>query len=286
MLNDGPDRQGTVKAMATDAYGETLVLLETYHATGDMDIKEQLVTKYLPLVRSLCRRFRASRESQDDLVQVGVIGLLNAIDKFDTTRGNRFSSLAIPEVLGIILNYLRDHGEAIRMPRVLRKNKLAIDRLSESLACMLGHWPTPTEVASACHLTEEEIEKATEAGRTVDIRSLDQALRPDDSESGFSLSDCLGHDDQEFELSLNRIVLHQAMDTLPVREKRILKLRFFDGLSQRQTAQRIDISQMHVSRLERDAIQKLRSELVYDELTPDSEGLLVAAAHSKLAAAS
>ena len=275
-----------VKAMATDAYEETQILLETYHATGDTDIKEKLVTKYLPLVRSLCRRFQASRESQDDLVQIGVIGLLNAIDKFDTTRGNRFSSLAIPEVLGIILNYLRDHGEAIRMPRVLRRNKLAIDRLSESLACMLGHWPTPTEVASACHLTEEEVEKATVAGRTVDIRSLDQQLRPDDSESGFSLSDCLGRDDQEFELSLNRIVLHQAMDTLPVREKRILKLRFFDGLSQRQTAQRIDISQMHVSRLERSAIQKLRSELVSDELSPDSERVLVTAAHSKLAAAS
>jgi len=191
-----------------------------------------------------------------------MIGLLNAIEKFDPERGTSFSSLAIPEVLGVILNYLRDHGSLIKIPRTLRRNKLTIDKIGESIASSLGRWPNVPELAGACDLTEKEILAATELGRIGDPRSLDESVETDDSDGSVSLSDYVGSVDTDFELSLDRLTLATALDTLPEREKTILQLRFYKSMSQRQIAERIEISQMHVSRLERAALQKLRGVLV------------------------
>ena len=246
----------------TRSRAKTLQLLEAYKERGDRLAREQLVANYVPLVRSLCRRFLTSREPQEDLFQIGTIGLLNAIAKFDPNRGTSFSSLAIPEVLGAILNYLRDHGSLIKVPRTLRRNKLAIDKVSETLAPSLGRWPTIEELSHACQLSEHEINEATELGRVADPRSLDEHLDGDDAEGSVTLAEYIGREDDGFDLSLDRLTLATALDTLPVREKKILQLRFYGQLSQRQIADLIDISQMHVSRLERAALQKLRSVLV------------------------
>ncbi len=272
--------------MAGESGDNTCELLASYRATGDQDAKEWLVVKYSPLVWSLCGRFRASQEAQEDLYQVGMIGLLNAIDKFDPDRGTNFPSLAIPEVLGIILNYLRDHGGFIKMPRLLRRNKLAIDRSTYALASSLGRLPNKAEVAENCHLSEGEIDAATEAGRAVDMRSLDEQFGPDEGGDGFSLSDCLGREDAEYELSLDRITLEQALNTLPLREKRIVEFRFYSGLSQRRTAQRIKVSQMHVSRLERSALRKLREALDGACVVSSSDGLSATDSGVRLAAVS
>ncbi len=240
---------------------EITQLLEIYRRTGDISAREKVVTNYVPLVRRLCRRFRNSREPQEDLFQIGMIGLLNAIEKFDPTRGTSFSSLAIPEVLGAILNYLRDHGSLIKVPRTLRRNKLTIDKVSESLASSLGRWPTVTELAQACDLSEQEVYEATELGRIGDPRSLDESVESEDLDGTVTLSEYLGCEDDQFDLSLDRLTLATALDALPPREKLILKLRFYREMSQRQIAERIQISQMHVSRLERSALQKLRAVL-------------------------
>jgi RNA polymerase sigma-B factor len=237
---------------------ETLRLLQAYKAVGDVNAREKLVSNYVPLVRRLCRRFRTSREPQEDLFQIGMIGLLNAVEKFDLERGTSFSSLAIPEILGAILNYLRDHGSLIKVPRTLRRNKLTIDKMSETLASSLGRWPTVAEVAAACELSENDVHEATELGRIGDPRSLDENVESDDTDGSVTLSEYVGSEDDGFDLSLDRLTLATALDTLPIREKTILTLRFYKGLSQRQIAERIDISQMHVSRLERSALQKLR----------------------------
>ena len=233
-------------------------LIESYARTGSTYAREQLVSDYTPLVRSLCRRFLSSRESQEDLFQIGVFGLLNAIDKFDPDRGTSFSSLATPEVLGAISNYLRDHGSLLKVPQGLRRNKLAIDRASDSLATTLGRWPTVTEVAGACELSEKQVNEAAELGRVGDPYSLDQSLDSDDADNGVTLCELLGSEDVEFDLSLDRLTLAGALDTLPQREKSILHLWFYIGMSQRQIAELIQISQMHVSRLERSALKKLR----------------------------
>jgi RNA polymerase sigma-B factor len=285
MLSREGFREG-LSIMANESGATTRELLASYRATGNQDAKERLAIKYSPLVRSLCGRFRASREDHEDLYQVGMIGLLNAIDKFDPDRGTNFPSLAIPEVLGIILNYLRDHGGLMKMPRLLRQNKLAIDRATGALASSLGHWPNKAELAENCRLSEGELDAATEAGRATNLRSLDEQLGPDEGGGSFSLSDCLGREDAEYELSLDRITLEQALNTLPLREKRIVEFRFYSGLSQRRTAQHIKVSQMHVSRLERSALRKLREALDGACVVSSSDGLSATDSGVRLAAVS
>ena len=247
--------------MVSKSAEETLRLLEAYRERRDVSAREQLVSNYVPLVRRLCRRFRTSRKPQEDLFQIGMIGLLNAIEKFDPERGTSFSSLAIPEILGAILNYLRDHGSLIKVPRTLRRNKLTIDKVAESMASSLGRWPNTAEVAEASDLTEESVFEAIELGRIGDPRSLDESVESDVTDGSVTLSEYVGSIDEEFDLSLDRLTLATALDTLPLREKTILTLRFYKGMSQRQIAERISISQMHVSRLERAALQKLRGVL-------------------------
>lgn len=250
--------------MAMSTPSETLRLLGEYRETGDQSIRATLVSNYEPLVRSLCRKFSSSREPQEDLFQIGMIGLLNAIEKFDPERGSSFSSLAIPEIMGAILNYLRDHGSLLKIPRGLRRNKLAMDKASDTMASMLGRKPTQEEVANACDLTETEITSASILSRIGDPRSLDESLETDDGDDGASLSDYIGYEDEGYNISLDRLTLATALDTLPEREKTILQLRYFRSMSQRQTAEIISISQMHVSRLERAALNKLRLVLQHN----------------------
>ena len=272
--------------MARIAGAETRELLDRYRRTGDVDARGRLVSNYVPLVKSLCRRFDSAREPQEDLFQVGVIGLLNAIEKFDSERGNSFSSLAIPEVLGSILNHLRDHGSLLKVPRSLRRNKLVIDKVSEKLTSTLGRWPTVAELAESCELSKEEVQAAFVLGRIGEPRSLDESFNSEDADDAVTLSEYVGHEDQEFDLSLDRLTLATALDTLPHREKRILKLRFLRELSQRQIAERIDISQMHVSRLERSALRKLKLVLQRSSAALSSGGQDTGSYGSRLPAAS
>ena len=135
--------------MRNAATTETHRLLKAYRERRDGLARDKLVVNYSPLVRSLCNRFRRSKESSDDLFQVGVLGLLNAIEKYDPSYGTSFSSLAIPEVLGSILNYLRDHGTSIKLPRGLRSMRRRVDKAAEELALRLGRWSKIAELAEA-----------------------------------------------------------------------------------------------------------------------------------------
>jgi RNA polymerase sigma-B factor len=247
---------------------ETLRLLEAYGEAGDQNARAQLVINYTPLVRRLCGRFRISREPQEDLFQVGVIGLLNAIEKFDPTRGSNFSSLVIPEVLGAILNYLRDHGSLIKTPRALRQQKLRVEKASERMAARMGRWPTVAELALECDLSEEDVYDTMELARNGEPSSLDSSMGTNDADDSSTLSDFLGCEDHRFDLSLDRMTLATALNTLPDRQKRIVTLRFYHGLSQRQTAKFIGVSQMHVSRLERSALVKLRHSMQSHGVAP------------------
>lgn len=144
--------------MANALGSESRLLLQAYSKSRDPRDRDRLVASYSPLVWRICRRFRSSFESQEDLFQVEVIGLLSAIDKYDPERGPCFASLAIPEVLGSILNYLRDHGSIIKVPRGLRRNKIAVERVSDGLVHLLGHWPSASELALASGLTEAQVD--------------------------------------------------------------------------------------------------------------------------------
>ena len=145
-----------------------------------MQARDRLVVNYIPLVRRLSNRYRGAIEPPEDLFQVGMIGLLNTIEKFDPSYGTSFSSLAIPEIRGAILNHLRDHGSLIKIPRALKQKKLAVDKVAEALAPRIGRWPTVGELAQACDLAEEdELNAAMNLGRTGDPRSLDEDLGND-----------------------------------------------------------------------------------------------------------
>ena len=154
----------------------------------------------------------------------------------------------------------------------MRRNKLVIDKVSEMLAPSLGRWPTVAELAQACELSEREILEAVEFGRVGDPRSLDESLDNEEADGSAPLSEYVGCEDGEFDLSLDRLTLATALDTLPAREKTILQVRFYRQLSQRQIAERIEISQMHVSRLERAALQKLRVALQRSSIALNDPG--------------
>ena len=160
-----------------------------YRQFRDMQARDRLVVNYIPLVRRLSNRYRGAIEPPEDLFQVGMIGLLNTIEKFDPSYGTSFSSLAIPEIRGAILNHLRDHGSLIKIPRALKQKKLAVDKVTEAPAPRIGRWPTVGELAQACDLAEEDVNAAMNLGRTGDPRSLDEDLGNDDGEGCATLSD-------------------------------------------------------------------------------------------------
>lgn len=223
---------------------------------------DEIATKYLPLVQRLCRRFRYSGEPMEDLVQVGAIGLLKAVAKFDPGRGNGFVAFAVPVIVGEIKNYFRDHGWAIKIPRKLQSRKIAVDRTAGMLTQRLGRSPNVQEIAASTGFSEEEVLETfqlQEFGRPV---SLQAEIDRGDGESNSNLLELLGSLDVELEGLAEKLDLAGSFAGLDPREKTIIHLRYYAELSQTVIAQQLGISQMHVSRLHRKALGKLRESLV------------------------
>jgi RNA polymerase sigma-B factor len=216
---------------------------------------------HLSLVKRLCWRFHSSGEPQEDLIQVGTIGLIKAIKKFDPELGDSFISFAIPVIVGEIKNYFRDHGWAVKMPRKLQSQKLAVDRSAAGLIQRLGHTPTVPEIAEDTGLSIEEVSETFEMERFGKPLSLDNAYESDDSEDTTSILDYLGDPDPDLEGLADRVDLAAALEGVDSREQDIIYLKFYSGLSQSAIAQKLSISQMHVSRLQRSVLNKLKSSL-------------------------
>ena len=223
--------------------------------------RDRMAADHLALVRRLCWRFRTSGEPMDDLVQVGSVGLLKAIDKFDPEKGVSFITYAVPVIVGEIKNHLRDHGWAVKIPRKLQTHRLAVQRAVEVLGQNLGRWPTVEEIAQATELTHEEVYDTFELVSNGSPLSLDREYTGNGSTEGFSLGDTVGRDDPEFDRRSDQIDLTNTLGCLSKREKSIIRWKFYAGLSQTQIAGRLGISQMHVSRLQREALNKLRRDL-------------------------
>jgi RNA polymerase sigma-B factor len=232
---------------------ELLVLVRD---NKDQAAREELITRYLPLVRSLARRFASRGQPVEDLVQVGSIGLIKAIDRFDLERGVELSTYATPTILGEIKRYFRDKGWAVKVPRALQDLNIRLNRVMESLTVELHRSPTIGELAVATGASEEEVVEALESGRAYSSVSIFSG-GPEDDEST-NLLDCLGMEEEAYEVFEQRRVLAPAMEHLDPRERLIIHLRFFEGMTQTQVAARIGISQMHVSRLIRKSIENLR----------------------------
>jgi RNA polymerase sigma-B factor len=235
-------------------------LLRRYHADGDLEAREQLIEQYLPLVRSLARRYANRGEQLEDLVQVGSIGLIKAIDRFDVDRGVELTTYATPNIIGEIKRHFRDKGWSVRVPRGLQELNVRLSHLLEQLTVQLERSPTIPELAKAAGVTEEEVLEALESGQAYTTVSLSAPSGHGD-DGALDPLESLGELEHEYEVSEDRAILAPGLKALDARERRIIHLRFWEGLTQSQIAQQVGISQMHVSRLIRRSLEKVREEI-------------------------
>jgi RNA polymerase sigma-B factor len=224
-------------------------------------LRNDLVVAHLNLVRFLALKFANRGEPLDDLVQVGTVGLLKAIDRFELDRGVEFTTYATPTIVGEIKRYFRDKGWAVKVPRRLQELNLAVNRASEKLAVELGRSPTVTELAKHLDATDEEILEAQELGQAYNLLSLDSEVSGEGEKKSQTLADTVGTTDSGLEMLEDRANLERAFHVLTGRERVIIYLRFYESVSQTEIAKRLNVSQMHVSRLQAKALEKLRAVL-------------------------
>ena len=232
-------------------------LLTAYHRHGDPHARDALVARFLPLARQLARRYQRTGEPLDDLVQVASLGLLKAIDRFDPDRATAFSSFAVPTILGELKRYFRDKGWSVRVPRDLQELAVRVDRLGEELTREIGRAPTPGEMAERLGISAEQVLEAREAAGAYRAVSLDRP-RTDDEE-GDAYAEVVGGDDPGFGLAEDAATVERLMRVLTDREREVLRLRFVEDLTQSEIGARVGVSQMHVSRLIRQSIARLRT---------------------------
>ena len=240
-------------------------LLRRYHGQGDLAAREQLIEQYMSLVRSLARRYSYRGEQLEDLVQIGAIGLIKAIDRFDVNRGVELTTYATPNIIGEIKRHFRDRGWSVRVPRGLQELNIQLSRTIEELTVQLGRSPTIAELAKSAEVSEEEVLEALESGRAYSSLSLSAGSGGHDDDGELDPLESLGTEEHQYEVSEDRAVLAPGFRVLDERERKILHLRFFEGLTQSQIAQQVGISQMHVSRLIRRSLEKIRDEIAAEQ---------------------
>jgi RNA polymerase sigma-B factor len=257
---DGESRDGGTRSGDPERIRDDLRLLERYHRTGDEAAREELIRRFLPLARQLARRYERRDEPLDDLVQVASVGLVKAVQRFDPAREVAFSSFAVPTILGELKRYFRDSGWAVHVPRAMQERALEVNRAVTELSRNLGRSPTPAEVAESTGLTLEEVLEAMEAATAYDTVPL-EAPRLDDEGDGDGVVERLGSEDHGYALAEYSATLAPQLQALPERDRQVLYLRFVEDLTQSEIAERIGVSQMHVSRLIRRALARLRDGL-------------------------
>jgi RNA polymerase sigma-B factor len=250
---DGPDPAPVDRATRSR---EDRRLLERYHRDGEAAARDQLVQRFLPLARQLARRYQRGGETLDDLVQVASLGLLKAIDRFDPARETAFSSFAVPTILGELKRHFRDKGWSVRVPRDLQELAVRVEKVSSEVASELGRAATAGEVGERIGVTAEQVLEAREAAGAYRAVSLDRP-RDDDDESGDGIG-AVGADDPGFRLAEDAATVERLMRVLTEREREVLRLRFEEDLTQSEIGARVGVSQMHVSRLIRQSVARLR----------------------------
>jgi RNA polymerase sigma-B factor len=243
---------------------ELLALMATTDTSDPANrrARDELVTMHLPLVQFLARRFRDRGEPLEDLVQVGTIGLIKAVDRFDVDRGVEFSTYATPTIVGEIKRHFRDKGWAVRVPRRLQELRMALGSATAELSQKSGRSPTVGELATHLGISEDEVIEGLEGAQAYSTTSIDAQTGGDDDAP--LLADRLGAEDPDLEGVEYRESLKPLLAALPARERRILVLRFFHGMTQSQIAEEVGISQMHVSRLLTRSLATLREGLADD----------------------
>jgi RNA polymerase sigma-B factor len=241
----------------------TKELFRRYRLEGDEKARDELVTMYLNLVKYLASRFRNRGEPVDDLIQVGTIGLIKAVDRFDIERQVEFTTYATPTIVGELKRYFRDKGWAIKVPRRLQELSFKVNQAVDALTQKLQRSPTIAEIGEYLGVTSEEVLEAMETSEAYNFVSLETDRSSDGSDS-FSILEYVGKDDALMAVVEDRTTLSAAVSKLTPQEQRVLYLRFFEGLTQTEIATQLKISQMQVSRLLRRTLKVLRENIVRD----------------------
>jgi RNA polymerase sigma-B factor len=250
----------TLALPRTDS-GELFVRWQKHH---DQRAREELVERFLPLARKLARRYAGPREPFEDLMQVASLGLVKAVDRFDTERGTAFSSFAVPTILGELKRYFRDLGWSVHVPRGAQELALKVEEAQQQLTTKTGRPPSVQDLALYLEMSIEDVLEALETASAHHSTSLD-APREDGEEESGSLADAFGEEDDRYEMIDASVTIAAAARQLSARERRVLVLRFVEDLTQTQIAEQIGVSQMQVSRILRRALSRLR-ELTQSEL--------------------
>jgi len=260
----GPRRTGSVRDMSDAASSgpertkEDRDLFLRHQRDGDPAAREALVQRFLPLARQLARRYQRAEEPLEDLVQVASLGLIKAIDRFDTDRDIAFSSYAVPTILGELKRHFRDRTWAVRVPRDLQELSLKVDRAIGEMSRESHRQPSVDDLAERLGVSEEEVLEAMQASSAYRATSFD-APRSNDDEAGDSLGDAFGDEETGFGLAEDRATLERLMAAITPREREVLRLRFVEDLTQAEIGARIGVSQMQVSRLIRQSLARLRT---------------------------
>jgi RNA polymerase sigma-B factor len=233
-------------------------LLVAYHRDGDEQARERVLIELMPLVRALASRYAGRGEALEDLVQVGSIGLIKAVDRFDVDRGVDISSYAVPTIVGEIRRHFRDRAWAMHVPRRLKELSVRLSRLLDQLTNELGRSPTVAELARAAGVEEEDVIDALDSSNAYSTRSLHA---PFEEGGDDSLAEKLGTEDAGFAEVEEGALVAVGLAGLDERERRIVELRFYEEMTQSQIAAELGISQMHVSRLLRRALATMRGRI-------------------------
>ncbi|OBB99315.1 RNA polymerase subunit sigma [Mycobacterium sp. 852013-50091_SCH5140682] len=221
--------------------------------------REQIVSRCLPLADHIARRFDGRGESREDLVQVARVGLVNAVNRFDVETGSDFVSFAVPTIMGEVRRHFRDNSWSVKVPRRLKELHLRLGTATSELSQRLGRAPTASELAAELDIDRDEIVEGLVAGSSYNTLSIDSGGSGD--EDAPAIVDTLGDVDTALERIENRETLRPLLAALPERERTVLILRFFESQTQTQIAERVGVSQMHVSRLLAKSLARLRDQL-------------------------
>jgi RNA polymerase sigma-B factor len=239
-------------------------LWRRFTRTRDPAIREELVNRNLGLAKRLARRYRGASESFDDLLQVASLALVNAVDRYDPARGIPFSAFASPTILGELKRHFRDRAWTVRVPRGLHDRLAQVDRAISELTEKLQRSPSVSEIAERLELEKSDVLEVLEANHNRRPLSLDRPTGADDAEEA-TPADWVGGEDENFELVEGRVALDAALPHLDDRERLVLRLRFVEDMTQSQIAERIGHSQMHVSRILRRALDRIREQVSRQE---------------------
>lgn len=245
---------------------KTRELFRRFKEEGDMDAREKLVMSHLNLVRFIANKFKNRGEPIDDLIQVGYLGLLKAIDRFDPNRGLEFTTFATPTIMGEIKRHFRDKGWSVRVPRRLQELSAKVNQATDTLTSQLQRSPTIAEIADYLDATVDEVLEAMESSSAYSSISLEAPSGADDDDTP-SVIDRYATEDSDLAFTDDRIIIEEALASFSPRERDVIEMRFLKGMTQIEIAEKLGISQVQVSRLLRRTLKKIQDKI-------DPEGVM------------